>query len=681
MTIAVFVKFTVSPSHPSSHHRLSNRPGPLMKPCLGIVLALALGCWSSFLTPCLAQQPDPQTPSEPYLNELSPAEIATGWELLFDGKSLDQWRGYRSDTLNDGWVVKDGAFSLANPGAGDLVTRQSFDWFELLVDYRISPGGNSGVMFHVGDDQPQPYRTGPEVQILDNQGADESQKSGWLYDLYKPGKARGRGNKSITDAFRGPDQWNQLYIRVSPLSCEVCLNGVKYYEFQIGNDDWNRRVAASKFADFANFGKLGRGSICLQDHGNPVAFRNLKIRRLGDDQTQPSVAPNDAPTINVASELAFPDLKWDQWEPVDEMGRLQSMRLVELTFAPEQPDRLYAVSQTGEIWTFENRRDVTESTLFLDLHDTVMQHENRGANEQGLLGLAMHPRFAKNGRFYTYHSRADNSAAVITQWQCSAENPLVADPESGTELLTIEQPYGNHNGGSIAFGPDGFLYAGVGDGGSANDPHGNGQNTSVLLGSILRIDVDRQQNGLPYGIPEDNPLVNVENARPEIFAWGLRNPWKIAFDPASGALWTADVGQDLWEEINVIQKGGNYGWSIREGWHPFGSESSAASLIDPVWEYDHQQGKSITGGKVYRGEQIPSLQGKYVYADYVSGTMWALTYDPSNDVAATNELLLPNAGPVLSFAQDDSGEILFLVTDPRGQGIRRLIAREKMASR
>lgn len=610
------------------------------------------------------------------VNELTPSEASSGWKLLFDGENVDQWRGYRDDVGSDGWVVRDGELIRQKEGAGDLISRETFQWFELLVDFKISKNGNSGIMFHVDESGKEPWSTGPEIQILDNAGGKDPQKSGWLYQLYKPSKARGKNAKGTKDAFRGPDQWNQVYVRIAPSNCEVCLNGVKYYNFEIGSKDWKAKIAASKFANFPNFGSLGEGHLCLQDHGDEVAFRNIKVRVI-DDTGEVNIPNNESP--DVASEIAFPQLQWDDWQPVDDSGRAQSMRLVELTHAAGQPQRLYAVSQAGEIWTFENRPDVTESSMFLDLRGKVMVYANSGANEQGLLGLAMHPDFEDNGLFYTYHNEPGDGASVITQWSRSENNALVADPDSGVELLRFDQPYGNHNGGSIVFGPDGYLYAGIGDGGSANDPHSNGQNIGELLGSVIRIDVSKKQDGLPYAIPADNPLVNVEGARPEIYAWGFRNPWRLAFDPGDQTLWTADVGQDLWEEIDIVTKGGNYGWSIREGWHAFGSETSDAKLIEPIWEYDHQQGKSITGGKVYRGSKLPSLAGKYIYADYVSGTMWALTYDAELAMATKNEVLLPNAGPVLAFSQDASGEVLYMVTDARGEGIRRLVPKKKVA--
>jgi quinoprotein glucose dehydrogenase len=229
--------------------------------------------------------------------------------------------------------------------------------------------------------------------------------------------------------------------------------------------------------------------------------------------------------------------------------------------------------------------------------------------------------------------------------------------------MTIEQPFWNHNGGTIVFGPDGYLYIGLGDGGAANDPHGNGQNLGTLLGSILRIDVDSKDEGLAYGIPDDNPFVGVEGARPEIYAYGIRNVWRIAFDRQTGKLWAGDVGQDLWEEIDIIEKGGNFGWNLREGMHPFkgGAEASDA-FVEPIFEYHHDVGKSITGGHVYRGQRVPQLAGKYVYADYVTGDIWALDYDEAGRKVRGNYSISWEKLPVMTFGEDEQGEVYFTIT-------------------
>ena len=282
-------------------------------------------------------------------------------------------------------------------------------------------------------------------------------------------------------------------------------------------------------------------------------------------------------------------------------------------------------------------------------------------NEEGLLGFAFHPEYRKNGYFYLYYTTTDAPlTSVISRFSVLENHPDVADPESEVELMRIKQPFWNHNGGTIAFGHDGYLYVGLGDGGKANDPFKNAQNLGTLLGSILRIDVDRHDAGKAYGIPRDNPFVGRDGARGEIYAYGLRNVWRLSFDRKTGALFVADVGQDIWEEINVVTKGGNYGWNLREGKHKFGPNGAepSDSLVEPILEYNHKVGKSITGGHVYRGEQVKSLAGKYIYADYVSGIMWALTINKDN-TAGTNYVIPWSKLPVLTFGEDEKGEIYF----------------------
>jgi glucose/arabinose dehydrogenase len=212
----------------------------------------------------------------------------------------------------------------------------------------------------------------------------------------------------------------------------------------------------------------------------------------------------------------------------------------------------------------------------------------------------------------------------------------------------------------LAFGPDGYLYIGLGDGGKANDPLGSGQDVSTLLGSILRIDIDHKSGGKNYAIPPDNPFVDKSGARPEIWAHGVRNIWRLSFDIQTGVCWAADVGQDLWEEINIIRRGGNYGWNLREGKHRFGPQGAPPrdDLIEPIWEYHHKVGKSITGGVVYRGQRVPMLQGKYVYADYVSGLLWALDYDEKTG-KVENYSLHGDKLPIITFGEDEGGEVYF----------------------
>ena len=244
----------------------------------------------------------------------------------------------------------------------------------------------------------------------------------------------------------------------------------------------------------------------------------------------------------------------------------------------------------------------------------------------------------------------------------SKDDPNKADPASEEELLRIEHPFWNHKGGTIVFGPDGYLYIAVGDGGSANDPYSNGQKLTTLLGKVLRIDVDHQDPGKKYAVPKDNPFVDRgDKARSEIWTYGMRNPWRIAFDRQTGTLWCSDVGQDLWEEIDLLAKGGNYGWSLREGAHRFGANGvdTRPEMVDPIFEYHHEVGKSITGGLVYRGHKLPQLNGCYLYADFVSGKVWALKYDEQAKKVLANYSIRGNIMPIMSFGEDEQGEAYY----------------------
>lgn len=600
-------------------------------------------------------------------NELSEAEKKAGWRLMFDGHTTDGWRNYRKDTTSDGWQVEDGALSRVASGAGDIISDEMFDNFELSIEYKISPGGNSGIMFRVTEDESTPWRTGPEVQVQDNARGHDPQLSGWLYQLYKPGIDPATGETA--DSTKPAGEWNQVQLRVTEAGCEINVNGIRYAGFTIGNDDWNGRVAKSKFADFPMFGKAANGHIALQDHGDAVAYRNIKIRQLGPDGAASEPIDGELP---VGVEMAFKKLKWAGWSPVDDDGRPQSFRPIVLTHADDGSDRVFVAEQHGAVYVFDNDQDVTESKLFLDIRDRVSYNDNE--NEEGLLGMAIHPDFKENGEVYIYYSAQDPPhTSVISRFGTSADDPHRADAATEEQLLVIDQPFWNHNGGTIAFGPDGYLYIGLGDGGAANDPYGNAQNLGVLLGSILRIDVDRKgDDGTAYAIPADNPFVDRDGARPEIYAYGVRNVWRLAFDAETGVLWCGDVGQNLWEEIDLIEKGGNYGWNRRESMHPFGANGADPNdqMIEPIWEYDHQVGKSITGGLVYRGSRVPKLTGKYVYADYVSGKIWALDYDAVRGAVKNYQVSGPML-PIISFGEDERHDVYFMIVAPDGRGIYR----------
>ena len=325
-----------------------------------------------------------------------------------------------------------------------------------------------------------------------------------------------------------------------------------------------------------------------------------------------------------------------------------------LTHAGDGSGRLFVVEQAGRIRIIDG--DKVVETPFLDISDRV----GSSSNEQGLLGLAFAPDYASSGTFFVnYTNRAGDT--VISRFQVTTD-AQVADPASETLVLTFQQPAPNHNGGMILFGPDGMLWVGTGDGGASNDRFGNSQNPQTLLGKMLRIDVMSDPTQ-PYTIPADNPWVtaqwNGQTVRGEIWALGLRNPWRYSFDAATNDLWIADVGQNTWEEVNFVAAGSagglNFGWPLMEGLHCFQqAECDATGLLPPVIEYDHSGNCSITGGHVYRGS-IPALQGVYFYADYCSMRIWAAT--PAGDGTWRSDLVLQSDAPITSWGADQDGEL------------------------
>lgn len=342
-------------------------------------------------------------------------------------------------------------------------------------------------------------------------------------------------------------------------------------------------------------------------------------------------------------------------------------RPIDITHAGDGSGRLFVASQLGNIYTIAKATDDAEPQVFMEFQPHVSYRDNE--NEEGLLGMAFHPKFKENGQFFLFYTKKDAPphTSVISRFRVSSADANKADPATEEELIRIPQPYWNHNGGTLAFGPDGKLYIALGDGGAFNDPHGNGQNLGTLNGSILRIDVDAKDEGLAYAVPKDNPFVGEKGACPEIWAYGIRNIWRLSFDDKTGALWAADVGQDIWEEINLIERGGNYGWNLREGMHKFRANGSGPDpkYIEPIWEYHHDLGRSITGGHVYRGKAVPALEGKYVYADYIRGTVWALDYDVATKKVKSNREISGNVAPVVSFGEDEAGELYFTTTGNR----------------
>lgn len=323
--------------------------------------------------------------------------------------------------------------------------------------------------------------------------------------------------------------------------------------------------------------------------------------------------------------------------------------------SPANDDRLFVVEQPGRIRIIED--GTLLATPFLDITSDVVS-----GNERGLLSVAFHPQYQSNGLFYVNYT-GDGGATRVERYRVSGD-PNVADPGSAQLILTVPQPFGNHNGGMITFGPDGMLYIGMGDGGSGGDPQGNGQDARTLLGALLRIDVD---GGEPYAVPPDNPFVGVVDARPEIWAIGLRNPWRFSFDPESGRLYIADVGQNRREEINAqpASEGGlNYGWNVMEGSRCFepASDCDTAGLVPPVFEYDNTATQcSVTGGHVYRGEALPELQGHYFFGDYCGGTVTSFRLDDDGEAMAEREWDLGALGSITSFGEDSDRELYVVV--------------------
>ena len=378
------------------------------------------------------------------------------------------------------------------------------------------------------------------------------------------------------------------------------------------------------------------------------------------------------------------------------LPNLKKDRPVWMSEAPDGSGRFFVVYQDGKIFVVKKGSDGSGAKVFLNVED---RHPHF-SNEDGLLSIAFHPGFKTNGLFYIYYNQKNGPdqhtqplnypfRSVISEFKVSATDPDQADMASERILFEVQQPFPNHKGGELAFGPDGYLYLGLGDGGAADDPFGSGQNTATLLAKMLRLDVNtrttvgrgRTRHELQYGIPADNPFANEPDmgdlgARKETYAYGLRNPWRYSWDRNNGALWVGDVGQDLWEEVDLVVKGGDYGWNVREGAHHFKPGPPGAQYLDPVMEYphrpnlqpqglfpDHSPGLCVIGGYVYRGNKYPALGGVYVYGDYNLGTIWGLRYDYDTHKVTTEGTLLQQPKNITSFAEDLDGEIYALMQD------------------
>ncbi len=342
---------------------------------------------------------------------------------------------------------------------------------------------------------------------------------------------------------------------------------------------------------------------------------------------------------------------------------------------PIGTDQLAVICQSGKIYLIEAEEDSDQRSVFMDMTSLV----SHIGNEEGLLGLAFHPKFEQNGLFYVTYSanlEQEQPSLRLSRFQATGEGSRRGDLRSEEILMTIAQPYRTQNGGSLEFGPDGYLYIGLGDGGSANDPLDHGQNLKTLLGSVLRIDVDGTSPDLPYKIPEDNPFADRgDQARGEIWAYGFRNVWRLAFDRETGQLWAGDVGQDRFEEINVVRRGGNYGWNKKEGKWPLDlpegtpflrsawslPQEESDEFVDPIMTYYHSEGRAVIGGRVYRGQKLPDLYGLYLYGDFFSGNIWAVEWDGQNVLHDTK--LCSAKIQMAGFGEDHQGEIYLCAFD------------------
>jgi glucose/arabinose dehydrogenase len=367
-----------------------------------------------------------------------------------------------------------------------------------------------------------------------------------------------------------------------------------------------------------------------------IAFSSIFLAFCDSTKTTDDPGlPKPVPDRVIKTVVAFPALTF--------------RRPVDLQQPNDQTDRLFVVEQEGIISVFPRNAPTAKKT-FLDIAARV----DDAGTEEGLLGLAFHPQYKTNGYFFVNYTASNPERTVISRFKVSSD-PDKADAASELVIMTFGQPYTNHNGGQLAFGPDGYLYIAIGDGGSGGDPHNHGQDLTTLLGSIARIDVSTTESST-YSIPPDNPFKgNTSGYREEIYAYGLRNPWRLSFDAETGKLWTGDVGQNGYEEIDIIESGGNYGWKLMEGKHCYVSNCEQTGLKPPVWEYPRNQGVSVTGGFVYRGSLLPSLDGEYVYADFGSQKVWAL--DATDINSPVNRELVTANFPIASFGVDVDNEI------------------------
>jgi glucose/arabinose dehydrogenase len=417
-------------------------------------------------------------------------------------------------------------------------------------------------------------------------------------------------------------------------------------------------------------GFKGAADLCVGPTGRQMLIPD---RKAGTLTAVPAAVPGaevDERPLPVETAFAFPDLQWTGWQAETDEGKPNQLRPIVLTHAGDGTNRVFVATEQGVIHVFPNDQKATKTKIFLDIHDRVSYDDAK--NEEGFLGLTFHPKFKENGEFFVFYTtKKAKLTNCVSRFRVSKDDPDRADPASEEVLLQITKPYWNHDGGVMLFGPDGYLYFTHGDGGAGNDLWDNGQSVNTLLGKVLRIDVDHKSGDKNYAIPKDNPFADRPDARPEIWAYGLRNVWRMSFDRTTGRLWAADVGQNLFEEIDFIQKGGNYGWNRREGLHPFGARGQGPreDFLEPIWEYDHDVGKCIIGGYVYHGSRVPDLDGWYIYGDEVTSKLWALRYDDAKGRVVANRPIQDRGKAMFSFGEDEKGEVYMLTPALDGKGI------------
>jgi glucose/arabinose dehydrogenase len=638
------------------------------------------------------QQPNPRVPTPPWPTAVNVGTdgkvyVAVGQEgnggvlTIDNGKAVPFARGFDSPAGLVGWTEwlfvadRDRVWRIDRHGKAEVVAvfpqpvaaLHSIDVDEQGTFYVSSPGNDQGA--------------GAAIYRIDPKGKIELVTETARTPALKKPRALvmdGLSHLLVIDAASGTLHRLRLADKTTTKIAEGVGDGAglawdKHGRLYLSDESGGRVLVIPRPGDrpvVLATGLKSPAGICVDPSGKNV----LVAERLAHSVTSiPAAVPGqevDETPFPLKTVAAFPNLKWTGWKTEDDKGRSVPLRPIVLTHAGDGSNRVFVATQHGVIHVFPNDQRATQTRIFADLQDRVVYSDDQ--NEEGFLGLTFHPHFKKTGEFFVFYTtRQAPLTNVLSRFRVRADDPNRADPTSEEELLRIRKPFWNHDGGTICFGPDGYLYVAIGDGGAANDPFNHGQDLGKLFGKVLRLDVDHKDQGKNYAIPKDNPFVNRPGVRPEIWAYGLRNIWRMAFDRKTGVLWASDVGQNLYEEIDLIVRGGNYGWNLREGLHPFGDHGSGprSDLIEPIWEYHHDVGKSLTGGLVYRGRRLPELDGYYLYGDYITTKIWALRYDDARRRVTANRRVADPQVPILSFGEDQNGEVYLMTYSPTGRGI------------